>query len=236
MTKKEKLRKLLEEASCDYKFSDCVSDVLKAVKASYFQMRTYYASNNKERAIVDTMYEIIGKVAKKEEIDFSVYSDEQLLEVLELTRRELNDGAYTYDFGVLWYGYSKYEEVLKLMTEPGKKGASAKDIFVEMLLNGSIIHRLKTDFPKIQLSSQDEYQGYIDTHWYKFTTNTFAKLGNYELQVVNIGSPKFKSMASQPVTYLILNKHLGFRLVNRKTAKILKTDSYSDVKKILRRA
>ena len=71
MTKKEKLRELLEEASCDYKFSDCVSDVLKAVKVSYFQMKTYYASNDRERAIVDTMYEIIGKVAKKEKI-FSI--------------------------------------------------------------------------------------------------------------------------------------------------------------------
>lgn len=233
MTKKERLRKLLEDASCNYEFSKYLDNIQKAVKNSYYQMRNYYARTDEERATVDIMYDIIGKVAKKEKIDFSKYSDAQLFDVLTLTRKELDGGDYTYDLGVLWGGHPEYEEILKLMEEIRTTNMSSNDKFVEMLLNGNILDKLSEDFPRIRLTDKYEYLSYINTYYRKYASYVFGRLGNYKLELAGINMLDPLSMENRACTHLKLNKDIGFRVINLKTCNILKANTYGDIKRIL---
>lgn len=233
MTKKERLRKLLEDASCNYEFSKYLDNIQKAVKNSYYQMRNYYARTDEERATVDTMYDIIGKVAKKEKIDFSKYSDAQLFDVLNLTKKELSGGDYTYDLGVLWYGSSQYDEILKLMEEIRTTNMSSNDKFVEIILNGNILDKLREDFSRIKLTDKYEYLSYINTYYRNYASYVFGRLGNYKLELAGINMLDPLSMENRAYTHLKLNKDIGFRVINLKTCNILKANTYGDIKRIL---
>lgn len=235
MNKKDKLRKLLEDSSSNYTFSNYLVNVHIAIKDSHSQMRNYFATNDEEKALVDIMFEIIWKVYKKEKIDFSKYTSKQLFGVLELTNREQNSGCYTYDLGILWYGYSQYEEILKIVEDMRVKSMSPKDILIEMLLNGNILNKLKADFSEIKLEDKNEYMSYISTYYKEYSSNVFAKLGNYKLEIICTGILDPLSIENKMYTHLAINKYLGFRLINMKTGNILKVNSYSDIKRILSR-
>lgn len=113
---------------------------------------------------------------------------------------------------------------------------STTDRLKKDLLSGNILQSLKIEFPNIQIQPEDEYMGYILRSWSWYSSNTFAVLGIYKLEIINTSVLDTESITNNKNRYLSLNKNIGFRLVNMKTGNTLKTETYVDIKRILSKA
>lgn len=109
----------------------------------------------------------------------------------------------------------------------------SEESFESMLINGNILKRLHIDCPDIQLLDIGEYIDYVEKYWSEYSSCVFAKLGNYKLELISIGVLDFCSISNKMNEYYRINNNIGFRMINMKTEKILKVESYSDIKHIL---
>ena len=256
MSKRDQFRKVLEKCVSNFLFRDGV-DVQKAVEDSHYCMVHYFAKTDEEKATVEVMFSIISEIAKqynssvrrysKEQLrgivkDSNVlyklnlrqYSDQQLMSVVDLFNKESSNGAYTSDLGVVWYGAWQLDELKQLYGELKRSSMTPTERLIDSVLNGDILKQLDTDFPDIELQDKQAYLSYINGYWRRYACNTFAVYKNYKLEIVCTGVLDASSIYNAMNSNLTLNNYLGFRLVNTKTAHIMKVTSYSDIKRILR--
>lgn len=232
MNNEQRLRSLLEDSASSYKFNYEFPYLEECISNSYNQMMKQYAKTEEEKITIDRMYQIIATVAKTGKVYLEEYSSRQLWEVVRLIYEESKDGCYTCDFGILWCGNKQYEEIIELKN----KMMSTTDRLKKDLLSGNILQSLKIEFPNIQIQPEDEYMGYILRSWSWYSSNTFAVLGIYKLEIINTSVLDTESITNNKNRYLSLNKNIGFRLVNMKTGNTLKTETYVDIKRILSKA
>ena len=111
----------------------------------------------------------------------------------------------------------------------GEKENSASKEFIEMLLDGSILQRLKQDVPGVQVEDADEYLGYVNEYWQKYSNNSFALCKDYWLDITCIGVMAMESLINKTYPYLKLNDRLGFRLVDTSKSQVVTVNTYDEL-------
>lgn len=115
--------------------------------------------------------------------------------------------------------------------------------FNEMLQNGSIIDRLREDFPNISVESKDTYCDYINGMFNAYPSMIFAKYNGFALVLVNVYSYGFSDadfasvVDSGVMSYHIkdevfLKVAIGVSSLKSRTA--YRVNSYAELKKVLK--
>ena len=102
-----------------------------------------------------------------------------------------------------------------------------------MLLDASILGRLKHDFPDMRIQDPDEYVGYIEEYYREYARNTFAMYNGYRFDILCTGVLAQESLVNKLYDHLKLNDYLGFCLVDTRRECLVKVESYADIQRVL---
>lgn len=231
-TNKQQIKQLLIKSLLKYKFEDYITDdrIVRACNGVKGYNEKYAGSTftDEDRIIFETGI----KQAFSKKFDLKYFNSKSVKELYKACcyiENEYDNGCYTYDDGIYWYGVEEFNKAKEIMKEHELKDLRA------ILLNGRIYELLKRDFPSIKLLDIDDYKAYMEYNYENYDGIIFGKLGNYILQIGCTIYVSTTSMLSKIFASYKINDQFVFILKNYKTNKSIKVNNYSDIKRTLQR-